>query len=164
MISISCILLLSRGVYFIFVNYKKFDNDKIAGSSKYAVQNVGNLTDFFISSPIRPQTFFFQTLNVHLVRRVTKFLHLRAISVNCSSTFEDKNRQHSLEANTRSTGVVRRSRSHQYNAQICTTTLFIYAGSYMFRHYSAIFRELLDPSELRGNTDQCGGLSYNVVK
>jgi hypothetical protein len=56
------------------------------------------------------------------------------------------------------------STNNQYNAQICTTALFIYAGSYMFRQQSAIFRELLDPSELRENTDRYCGLSYNVVK
>jgi hypothetical protein len=45
--------------------------------------------------------------------------------------------------------IIRRSRNNQHNAQICTTALFIYAGSYMFRQQSAIFRELVDPSELR---------------
>jgi hypothetical protein len=34
----------------------------------------------------------------------------------------------------------------------------------MFQQLSAIFRELLDPYELRENTDRYGGLSYNVVK
>jgi hypothetical protein len=33
----------------------------------------------------------------------------------------------------------------------------------MFRQYSAIFRELLDPSELHENTNRYGGLLYNVV-
>jgi hypothetical protein len=27
------------------------------------------------------------------------------------------------------------SRNNQHNAQVCTTPLFIYAGSYMFRYY-----------------------------
>jgi hypothetical protein len=59
---------------------------------------------------------------------------------------------------------VRNSRNNKHNAQISTTVLFIYTGSYMFRQQSAIFRELLHPSELRENTDRYGGLSYNVVK
>jgi hypothetical protein len=60
--------------------------------------------------------------------------------------------------------IIRRSRNNQHYAKICTTALFIYAGSYMFRQQSAIFREPVDPSELRENTDRYGGLSYNVVK
>jgi hypothetical protein len=46
------------------------------------------------------------------------------------------------------------SRNNQHNAQMCTTALFIYAGFYMFWQKSAIFRELLDPPELRENTDR----------
>jgi hypothetical protein len=60
--------------------------------------------------------------------------------------------------------IIRRSRNNQHNAQIYTTALFIHASSYMFRQQSAIFRELMDPSELRENTDRYCGLSYNVVK
>jgi hypothetical protein len=40
------------------------------------------------------------------------------------------------------------SRNNQHNALTFTTALFIYAGSYMFWQQSAIFRELLEPSEL----------------
>jgi hypothetical protein len=56
------------------------------------------------------------------------------------------------------------TRNNIHNTQICTTALFIYSGSYMFRQWSAILRELLDPSELRENTYRYGCLSYNVVK
>jgi hypothetical protein len=56
------------------------------------------------------------------------------------------------------------NRNNQHNAQIFTTALFIYAGSCMFPQKSAIFRGLLDRSELHENTDRYGGLSYNVVK
>jgi hypothetical protein len=31
-------------------------------------------------------------------------------------------------------GIITLSRNNQHNAQICTTALFIYAGSYMFWH------------------------------
>jgi hypothetical protein len=55
-------------------------------------------------------------------------------------------------------------RNNQHNAQICTTALFIHAVFYMFRQYSAIFRELLNPSELPENTDRYVGLSHNVFK
>jgi hypothetical protein len=34
----------------------------------------------------------------------------------------------------------------------------------IFRQWSAFFRELLDPSEVRKNTDRYGCLSHNVVK
>jgi hypothetical protein len=40
------------------------------------------------------------------------------------------------------------SRNKERNALTFTIALFVYAGSYMFRQQSAIFRELLDPSEL----------------
>jgi hypothetical protein len=50
--------------------------------------------------------------------------------------------------------IIRHSRNNQHNAQTCTTVLFVYAVSYMFRQYSVIFRGLLDPSELRENTDR----------
>jgi hypothetical protein len=60
--------------------------------------------------------------------------------------------------------IIRRSRNNQHHTQTCATALFIYAGSHMFRQEFAIFRELLDPSELRENTDRYGGLSYSVVR
>ena len=44
---ISRILLLPRDVFSIFVNYKNFGNNIIAEYSKYAIQNLRNLTDFF---------------------------------------------------------------------------------------------------------------------
>jgi hypothetical protein len=55
-----------------------------------------------------------------------------------------------------------RSRNNKHNAQNLQQCFILYAGSYMFRHQSAIFRELLDPSELGENTDRYGGLSHHV--
>jgi hypothetical protein len=62
-----------------------------------------NLPDFFNSSPICPHNFSYQTLSLYFLFDMSyNSSHLRTSSINFSPISEDKNRKHSLEANTRS--------------------------------------------------------------
>ena len=65
-------------------------------------------TSELIVSPICPHNFSFHTLSQYfLFHMLYNSSHLRTNSITFSSISEDKNRQHSLQANTRSGGDVR---------------------------------------------------------
>ena len=69
--SVICrMLLLPRGVFSVFVNYKNFGNNRTVVSSKYTIQNVGKLTDFFqLLTYLSPDFsfFFLDTVILHLL-------------------------------------------------------------------------------------------------
>jgi hypothetical protein len=72
-------------------------------TSKFAIKNMETYLIFSNSSPICPHNFTFQTLSLYLLYDMSyNSSHLRIISVDFSSTSEDKNRQRSLQASTRS--------------------------------------------------------------
>jgi hypothetical protein len=87
----------------LFVNYYNFGDNRMIVTSKCAIKKHFNLPDFFNSSPICPHTFPFHTLSLYFLFHMSNnSSHLRTNSVNISSISEDKNREHSLQANTRS--------------------------------------------------------------
>jgi hypothetical protein len=66
-------------------------------------KNIGTCSIFFNSSPIGPQNFSFQTLPLYFLFDMSyNSSRLRTIYINFLSISEDKNRQNSLQANTRS--------------------------------------------------------------
>jgi hypothetical protein len=71
-------------------------------TSKCAIKKRWNLSHFFISSPIYPHNFSFQTMSLYFLFDMSyNSSHLRTNSINFPSISEDKNRQHSLQTNTR---------------------------------------------------------------
>ena len=71
--------------------------------SKCAIKNYRNLPDFFNSSLICPHNFPFQTLSLYFLFDMScNSSHLRTKSIDFSSIYWSKNRQHSLQVNTRS--------------------------------------------------------------
>ena len=80
-----------------------FGDDRITVTSKCATKNIENYLIFFISSPVCPQNFSFRALSLYFLFHMSyNSSYLRTSSINFSSISEDKNRQHSLQANTRS--------------------------------------------------------------
>jgi len=87
-------------------------------TSKYAIKNIETYLIFFqlfthFSSPIFLST---HTLSLYFLFDMSyNSSHLRTNSVNFSSIYEDKNRQHSLQANTRSVVEETQDCSHYRN-------------------------------------------------
>ena len=83
---INRMLLLPRGVFSIFVNNKNFGNNRTAVSSKYTIQNVGKLTDFFFQLFTYLSPDFFFSRHCHFTshstcHKIPTFTHLFLLTV-----------------------------------------------------------------------------------
>jgi hypothetical protein len=86
----------------LFVNYQNFGDDRMIVTSKCAIKYIETYLIFFFNSPpIFPHNFSLHTLSLYFLFDMSyNSTHLRTNYINFSSISEDKNRQHSLQANT----------------------------------------------------------------
>jgi len=91
-----------HGMHFpLFVNYYNFGDNRMIVTSKCAIKTLKVTWLFQLFSYFSPQ-FFFPALSIYfLFDRSYNSSHLRTNSINFSPLSEDKNWQHSLQANTR---------------------------------------------------------------